>query len=140
VTDYMGQLADYERAVATRMAQAHNLSQRMQEIRGSGEAAEGLVQVEVTAAGRVTALRLNPRVMRLDSQTLAEEILAAIGRANDDAARQVQETTGTDTAPSWEDLLAGRAAPDPSTPLPPLPDRETFERMIHDAAQGGFQS
>jgi DNA-binding protein YbaB len=140
VTDYMGQLADYERALAAQMAQAHDLSRQMQEIRGSGEAAEGLVQVEVTAAGRVTDLRLNPRVMRLDSQTLAEEILAAIGRANDDAARQVQEATGAETASSWEDLLTGRAAPDPSAPLPPLPDRETFERMIREAAQGGFQS
>jgi DNA-binding protein YbaB len=140
VTEYMGQLADYERAVAARMAQAQELSRQMAEIRGTGEAADGLVQAEVAAGGRVTALRLNPRVMRLDSQALAEEILVAIGRAGEDAARQVQEATPTDAASSWEDLLTGRAMLDPSAPMPPLPDNATFERMIREAAEGGPRS
>jgi DNA-binding protein YbaB len=128
----MGGLAEYEQAIAARIAQAHELSNRMREVRGTGEAADGLIRAEVTAAGRLVGLRLDPRAMRLDSQTLAEEILAAADRAGADATRQVGALTDPAATVSWEDLLAGRA-PDPSVPLPTMPDRATFEQMIRDA-------
>ncbi|MCW3814477.1 YbaB/EbfC family nucleoid-associated protein [Micromonospora sp. DR5-3] len=48
---------------------------------GHGEAADGLVQVTVGPPGRITALTLNPRVMRLASESLAEEITQAVNAA-----------------------------------------------------------
>jgi DNA-binding protein YbaB len=136
VTDFGDRLANYEREISSRMAQARELGLRLAEIRGVGEAADGLVRVEVSPGGRLTDLRLDPRAMRLGSQTLTEEILAATSQADADAARQVQQETAAGPTTSWEELLAGASA-DPSAPLPPLPDEATFQRMIRDAPGGG---
>ncbi|MEV7011185.1 YbaB/EbfC family nucleoid-associated protein [Streptosporangium sp. NPDC051022] len=56
---------------------------------GVGEGASGQVRVEVTADGRVLGVVFEPRAMRLDSRTLAEEVLSAVARARGDAAGQV---------------------------------------------------
>jgi hypothetical protein len=48
---------------------------------GVGEAADGLVRVTAGAPGRISALTLDPRVMRLPSESLAEEIAAAVNAA-----------------------------------------------------------
>ncbi|MEV8638266.1 YbaB/EbfC family nucleoid-associated protein [Streptosporangium sp. NPDC051023] len=58
---------------------------------GTGEGASGQVTVSVTAEGRVLDVAFGPRAMRLDSHTLAEEVLAAIARARTDAARRIDE-------------------------------------------------
>jgi DNA-binding protein YbaB len=47
---------------------------------GNGQALDGLIQV-TARAGRVTEIQLDPRAMRLPSQTLAEELLAATNAA-----------------------------------------------------------
>lgn len=47
---------------------------------GNGQALDGLIQV-TAQAGRVTEIQLDPRAMRLPSQTLAEELLAATNAA-----------------------------------------------------------
>jgi DNA-binding protein YbaB len=135
VTDNGDRLANYERELSSRMAQARELGRRLAQIRGVGEAADGLVRVEVSSGGRLTDLRLEPRAMRLDSQSLTEAILAAASQASADAERQIQQETAAGPTTSWEELLAGAPA-DPSKPLPPLPDEATFQRMIRDASGG----
>ncbi|WP_240973822.1 MULTISPECIES: YbaB/EbfC family nucleoid-associated protein [Nonomuraea] len=60
-------------------------------VQGVGSGASGLITVLTDGAGRVTKIDLNPRVTRLDSPTLAEELLRAIGTAQDEAARRTQE-------------------------------------------------
>lgn len=135
MTDQDGRLAGYEREIYSRLAQARDLSQRLAEVRGVGDAAEGLVRVEVTPGGRLVDLRLDPRVMRLDSQRLTEAIRTAAARAEEDAARRIERETADEPTTSWDELLAG-APVDPGAPLPPLPDEATFRRMISDAANG----
>ncbi|RZU72999.1 YbaB/EbfC DNA-binding family protein [Micromonospora kangleipakensis] len=48
---------------------------------GVGEAADGMVRAAVAPPGRVTALALDPRVMRMASESLAEEITRAVNGA-----------------------------------------------------------
>src|SRR5262249_59697592 len=48
---------------------------------GSGEAADGRVQATVGSGYQLTALRLDPRMMRLDSETLCEHIVEAVNAA-----------------------------------------------------------
>jgi DNA-binding protein YbaB len=69
-----------------------------------GESDSGLVQVTAAADGKILAVHLNPRAMRLDSQTLGEEVTAAANRAQDAAAARVRELVaeviGTEHAPA----------------------------------------
>ncbi|MEU1737245.1 YbaB/EbfC family nucleoid-associated protein [Streptosporangium sp. NPDC020145] len=53
-------------------------------LQGSGRAADGQVSVLVGPDGRLAALNLNPRVMRMASEDLAREILTAVNAALDD--------------------------------------------------------
>ncbi|GGR64876.1 hypothetical protein GCM10010169_04990 [Micromonospora fulviviridis] len=101
---------------------------------GTGEAADGLVRVTAGPPGRITALTLDPRVMRLPSESLAEEIAAAVNgaladlqekataavpgqvdlsslgeqlrRIQEDAGRQL--TTFTDALVQAQDRLSGQ--------------------------------
>jgi DNA-binding protein YbaB len=55
------------------------------EVEGEGEAAGGLVRV-VAADGRLSSVELDPRVMRMPSAELAEQVLTAANAALDLAA------------------------------------------------------
>ncbi|GAA3078379.1 YbaB/EbfC family nucleoid-associated protein [Streptosporangium carneum] len=63
----------------------------LDEVTGTGEGASGQVTARVTAEGRVLDVAFGPRAMRLDSRTLAEEVVSAVARARLDAARQTDE-------------------------------------------------
>ncbi len=63
----------------------------LDEVIGTGEAASGQVTVTVAADGKVLDVIFGPRAPRLDSQTLAEEVLSAARRAQHDAERRTQE-------------------------------------------------
>jgi DNA-binding protein YbaB len=69
--------------------------------RGVGEAADGRVRAVAAGPGRLESLELDPRVMRMPSQDLAQQVLTAVNAALDDLAAQ---------APSAE----GMAVPDPA--------------------------
>ncbi|GEM_PF-6062207 len=56
---------------------------------GTGEAADGMIIAKVSPPGRVTRLTFNPRVMRTDSETLAEQTMAAVNAALADLQSQV---------------------------------------------------
>ncbi|MGP3915116.1 YbaB/EbfC family nucleoid-associated protein [Nonomuraea sp. 10N515B] len=53
-------------------------------LRGDGAAADGQVRAVAGPDGRLHELHLNPRVMRMASEDLAREILAAVNAALDD--------------------------------------------------------
>ncbi|MEV5749972.1 YbaB/EbfC family nucleoid-associated protein [Actinoallomurus sp. NPDC052308] len=57
------------------------------EVRGVGESPDGRVKA-VAVAGHIESLELDPRVMRMPSQELAEHITAAVNAALDGLAAQ----------------------------------------------------
>ncbi|MEV0632146.1 YbaB/EbfC family nucleoid-associated protein [Nonomuraea wenchangensis] len=70
-------LGDHQRDVAA----LEGLRDRLAEVRGRGEAADGRVVAETTQDGALTGLSIDPRAMRLGSDRLAEAILRASARA-----------------------------------------------------------
>ena len=78
--DFDRLLADTLRAISLRPG-GPDADGTPPEVRGLGEGLDGLVQVVAKPGGRLESLAINPRAMRSDSQTLAEEILAAVNLA-----------------------------------------------------------
>jgi DNA-binding protein YbaB len=74
--------------LVARMGHYEEVTERINATRGRGEAAGGQVSVEVTPTGALDRLRIDPRAMRLGSQALAEAILEAARKAEDDAVEQ----------------------------------------------------
>ncbi|MEW9551352.1 YbaB/EbfC family nucleoid-associated protein [Nonomuraea sp. NPDC050783] len=67
-----------------------DMQQRLGSVRGTGTAADGQIVVGADSTGRIDSIKLNPRVMRLASQDLAEHLLRAVNAAQDDCNRQAQ--------------------------------------------------
>jgi DNA-binding protein YbaB len=59
------------------------------DIRARGEGANGLIRVEVSGAGQVTELVVEPKAMRLPSAELSEAVRAALNAALSSAREQV---------------------------------------------------
>lgn len=55
-----------------------------EDLRGFGEAGRGLVGATVGADGLLERVRIAPRALRLDSQELEEQVLAAVRAAQQD--------------------------------------------------------
>jgi DNA-binding protein YbaB len=62
-----------------------------EDLRGFGEAARGLVGATVGADGLLENVRIAPRALRLDSQELAEQVLAAVRAAQQDQLARAGE-------------------------------------------------
>ncbi|MDR8408678.1 YbaB/EbfC family nucleoid-associated protein [Nonomuraea sp. 3-1Str] len=70
-------------------APLEELRERLDAIRGRGEAADGLVRAEVLPSGALGSLRIDPRAMRLGADALAEAVLAAANDATADLTAQM---------------------------------------------------
>ncbi|WP_163504786.1 YbaB/EbfC family nucleoid-associated protein [Fodinicola acaciae] len=60
--------------------------------RGYGTAADELVRAEVSTGGRLEKVTIEPKAMRMDSQTLGEQITAAVRAAQDDLLTKLPTT------------------------------------------------
>ncbi len=93
--------------------QLQRLHERIAEVRGRGEAADGRVVVETTQTGALAGLTIDPRAMRLGSEELATTILEAAAEAERDAAQAASDLV----APFIEGTpLDGVRAPDEPPP------------------------
>jgi DNA-binding protein YbaB len=74
-------------------------------LHGSGEAADGRVQVRVASPGRVEELTIDPRLLREGSEEVAAKVVEAVNQALDDLRAQAiaQLTPAVDPA-----ALAGK--------------------------------
>jgi DNA-binding protein YbaB len=95
---------DLERVAREAEQTLRNLAgvqERLGAVRGTGTAAGGHIVVGADSSGRIDSIDLNPRVMRMPSQELAEELLRAVNAAQDDCVRQTRDLiagTGVDTS------------------------------------------
>ena len=93
-------------------------------VTGEGEAADGLAAALVDGGGQIREVTLDPRIMRLDSASIAQAVTEAVREAQQDAQRKNQEllrtVTGGETPPldmdGMQSWLAdpARAMGDPS--------------------------
>ena len=103
--------ARLDQAIA-QLERAAELQKQLGELTAEGAAAEGLIRVEVGPSGHPTSLTIDPRAMRMDSTSLSEAVLAAIGSARDQLYQRLGGLTGS--APRGLDvpsLLSGRTSP-----------------------------
>ncbi|MEV0755704.1 YbaB/EbfC family nucleoid-associated protein [Streptosporangium sp. NPDC050280] len=72
-------------------ARYERMREDLTEMRAHGEAADGLVKVEVAPGGALLGVDINPRAMRLGSEALGEAIMEAVGEASKMAAARMDE-------------------------------------------------
>ncbi len=82
-----------------RLAAAQQVRRELAELVGHGESGDGLIRVEYTDADGLAALTINPRSMRLDSTSLAEQIMAATRAARLDLQARKHNVAGAEFAP-----------------------------------------
>lgn len=90
----------------------------LETVTGEGTGADGLARALVDGAGRIKEITLEPRIMRLDSQAIAEAVTEAVRAAQEAAAR------------ANEELL--RAATGDPLPLDMADARRRFEDIGQD--------
>jgi DNA-binding protein YbaB len=78
------------KAAAERLAKAQ---ETLGAITGEGTAANDMIKVVTDRDGGLTSLKLSPRIRRLDSEALAEELTKAIQAAQADARRKSEDAT-----------------------------------------------
>lgn len=71
-------------------------------LQGEGRAAGGKVSATVSAGGRLTALSVDPRVMREGSEAMCAEIITAVNAAVDELRAKAEERAAAVTAGSEE--------------------------------------
>lgn len=75
-------------------------------VRGTGSAADDRVRAVASTANRIDSITIDPRLMRLGSEALAEEIVIAVNAAFADLQRQAQ--TQAVAAPADPEEFAGQ--------------------------------
>jgi DNA-binding protein YbaB len=76
------------------MSKVTEMRERIAGIVGRAEAADGRITAEYTSEGGLSALDLDPRVLRLPSAQLSQEIRAAVNAAAKDFQKQLAEVGG----------------------------------------------
>ncbi|MEU6721365.1 YbaB/EbfC family nucleoid-associated protein [Nonomuraea sp. NPDC046802] len=93
------------------LAALEGLRDRIAEVRGRGEAADGRVVVTTTQTGALAGLTIDPRAMRLGSDQLAAAIMEAAARAVRGAQREAGDLVGPFVAGTpLDDAPDGRGA------------------------------
>lgn len=83
----------FQQDMEAMMGSFTEMRDRINELTGRGEGADGRIVAEYRAEGGLTKLELDPRAMRLPSADLAEQIRTAVNAAAEDFQRQVRELT-----------------------------------------------
>lgn len=97
------------------MSKVNEMKDRIAATVGEGEAADGRIKAEFAGEGGLRALDLDPRVMRLPSQELSEQIMAAVNAAAKDFQEKIASISG-ELFGGGSEAEAGRLA-DPKVAL-----------------------
>ncbi len=113
------------RAHQERMARVQELQQATADIVGVAASEDERIKVNFSETEGVRNLALDPRVLRMPSEDLADEIMRLVNQARDDARRQIQQLV-EDTA---QDGLV-----DPQTVLEKMPEIEqSVDDLMRDS-------
>ena len=86
------------------------MQEKLKDIYIEGESGGGMVKVEMSCAGEVRAVTIDPSVMS-DKETLEDLIVAALNNANENKDKRIQDETAA--------MMEGMGLP-PDTKLPPV--------------------
>ena|ERR1700726_1293094 len=111
-----------------RMAKMQEVAALLPSLVGEGEAANGAVVVTVGGGSALRELRLNPRVMRMASEELAEHIVTAAQAASEDLQRKIEEAMSGIMDDSPFDYLTGKV--DPQVTFSAM--KESFQQSVDE--------
>jgi DNA-binding protein YbaB len=77
-----------------RMSRVQEMQDRLADLVGQAEAAEGRIKATYTMAGGLTGLDIDPRALRMGSKDLADAIRSTVQEAAQDLQRQIGEVMG----------------------------------------------
>jgi DNA-binding protein YbaB len=89
--DARGPVENLMSLITQQNARLREAQVRMGRLRGKGKAADERVTVEVDQFGALVDLKIDPRAMRMGSETLGEAILSAAEQGARDVKAQVDE-------------------------------------------------
>ncbi|WP_345431595.1 YbaB/EbfC family nucleoid-associated protein [Actinoallomurus vinaceus] len=76
------------------MSRVQEMNERLADLVGQAEAAEGRIKATYTMSGGLTGLEIDPRALRMGSKDLADTIRSTVQEAAQDLQRQVAEAMG----------------------------------------------
>ncbi|MGH3392836.1 MAG: YbaB/EbfC family nucleoid-associated protein [Actinomadura sp.] len=88
-----GDIEGFLKNAEQNMAKAGQLKDRIAEVKGVGEAADGKIRAEFNSSDGLARLDLDPRALRLPSEELSEEIRSAVNAASKDFQFQLSQVT-----------------------------------------------
>jgi DNA-binding protein YbaB len=94
VTDYTAWAADVSDQVTQLRRNAHQAQLAVGQVRGHATAANGAIDVEVNARGRIQTLHLTRQALQLAPAELSAKIIDCIRQAEQDACRAAAEAAG----------------------------------------------
>ncbi len=94
VTDYTAWAADVSDQVTQLRRNAHQAQLAVGQVRGHATAANGAIDVEVNARGRIQTLHLTRQALQLAPAELSAKIIDCIRQAEQDACRAAAEVAG----------------------------------------------
>src|SRR5262249_18602858 len=92
------------------LASARGTGAPVEPLEATGTAHDDQVRATVRAPGRLTALELDPRVMRLPSEDLSGHIIVAVNAALEDLRARAADAIGAEAAAPDLNALGGRLA------------------------------
>jgi len=90
VTDFEDQFRKLSRQVEDQLAAFEERRAAIAEAVGEGKSADGMVTATVAAGGVLKRVAIDPRAMRLPSETLGESVVDAVAAANAELAKAMQ--------------------------------------------------
>lgn len=98
-------LDDLRAQTTGHLAQIEQLQADLAEVYGEARTCSGRVHVRVNAAGRPTALTLDPAIAQVPAPELAEAILAAVAEASAVAGSRLAAVVGSLVPPDQLDAM-----------------------------------
>jgi DNA-binding protein YbaB len=74
-----------------RISRVQEMQERLADLAGQAEAAEGRIKATYTMAGGLTGLEIDPRALRMGSKDLADTVRSTVQEAAQDLQRQIAE-------------------------------------------------
>lgn len=106
----LGNIASLLKQAQQMKSRMSELQQKLAQIRVEGAAGGGLVEVEVNGQQKVTAVRVDAKLLNSDDKEMLEDLVVtacnqALDRAKEAAATQMSELTGGMDMPQLDEVL-----------------------------------
>lgn len=119
----LGNIASLLKQAQQMKSRMSELQEKLAQIRVEGASGGGLVQVEVNGQQKVTAVRVDEKLLNTDDREMLEDLLVAacnqaLDKAKEAAATQMSELTGGMDMPALDEIM-GQLDPEGSESDPP---------------------